>query len=186
MAEANGNGRIEIRLAGSGGQGVVLAGVILAEAAILSGKNAAQSQAYGPQSRGGASRADVVIAQDAIGFPQAQSLDVLLALTREACERYSPDLRAGGLLVVDAGAGTDPPAGDWRVHALPIAETAAREVGNAIATNMVALGVLGGLTGVVGAEALERAIAARVPARSRELNLRALAAGLRLAGAGGS
>ncbi len=180
MAE-RGNGRVEIRLAGSGGQGVVLAGVILAEAAILSGKNAAQSQAYGPQSRGGASRADVVIAEGAIGFPQAQSLDVLLALTAEACDRYSPDLRSGGLLVVDEDAVAEPPAGGWRLRALPIARTAVGEAGTAMSTNMVALGVLAGLTGVVEAGPLEQAVAARVPPRSRETNLRALAAGLRLA-----
>jgi len=181
VGKERGGDRIEIRLAGSGGQGVVLAGVILAEAAILSGKNAAQSQAYGPQSRGGASRADVVIAEDAIGFPQAQALDVLLALTQEACERYTVDLRAAGLLVVDEGTVAAPEGAGWSVHALPIAETAVREAGSAMATNMVALGALAELTGVVTAEVLEQAVVARVPARHRELNVRALAAGRRLA-----
>lgn len=177
------DGRVEIRLAGSGGQGIVLAGVILAEAAILSGKNTAQSQAYGPQSRGGASRADVVISDGEIGFPQAQSLDVLVALTAEAYERYAPDVRPDGLLVVDADAATGPP-GAPRLRALPIVATAIRE-GSAVAANIVALGALVGLTGVVETDALERAVSTRFSARSRETNLRGLAAGLQLAEEGG-
>lgn len=173
-----GSGRVEIRLAGSGGQGIVLAGVILAEAAILAGKNAAQSQAYGPESRGGHARADVVIADGEIGFPQAQRLDVLLALTREACERFAADLKPDGLLVVDAKAVPEPLAGEWRCRSLPIAETA-EKAGSLLAVNVVALGAIAELTGVVDAETLERAVAARVP-RQRELNLRALEAGRQL------
>ena len=177
--EAGKNGRVEIRLAGSGGQGIVLAGVILAEAVILAGKNAAQSQVYGPESRGGATRADVVIADGDIGFPQAQALDVLVALTQEACARYAGDLRPSGLLVADAKAVREPPAGEWRTCPLPIAETA-EKTGSLLAANVVALGALAELTCVVAAEALERAVAARVP-RQRELNLRALEAGRLLA-----
>jgi 2-oxoglutarate ferredoxin oxidoreductase subunit gamma len=178
-ADGNGRGRLEIRLAGSGGQGIVLAGVILAEAAILAGKNAAQSQAYGPESRGGHARADVVIADGEIGFPQAQALDVLVALTEEACERFAKDLRPTGLLVVDARAVPEPPTGGWECRRLPIADTA-EQAGSLMAANVVALGALAELTGVVDAETLERAVAARVP-RQRELNLRALEAGRRLA-----
>lgn len=179
MAEGRDGGRVEVRLAGSGGQGVALAGVLLAEAAILSGRNAAHSQAYGPQSRGGASRSDVIVADGEIGFPQAQALDVLLALTAEACERYAPDLHGAGLLVADTDAEPAAPSGATQVWALPIVATAVR-TGGAIATNMVALGALTALTGIVEADALERAVAARFPARSRETNLRALAAGQRL------
>jgi len=178
-AESNGRGKVEIRLAGSGGQGIVLAGVMLAEAAIRAGKNAAQSQAYGPESRGGRARADVVIADGEIGFPQAQALDVLVALTADACERFAGDLRPTGLLVVDAKAVKEPPAGEWQCRRLPIADTA-EQVGSLIATNVVALGALAELTGVVDAEALEQTVAARVP-RQRELNLRALQAGRLLA-----
>lgn len=181
-AESNGRGKVEIRLAGSGGQGIVLAAVILAEAAIRAGKNAAQSQAYGPESRGGRARADVVIADGEIGFPQAQALDVLVALTADACERFVDDLRPTGLLIVDAKAVKEPPAGEWQCRRLPITDTA-EQAGSLIAANMVALGALAELTGVVDAETLERAVAARVP-RQRELNLRALQAGRLLAQAG--
>lgn len=177
-ADGNGGARLEVRLAGQGGQGIVLAGVILAEAAILAGKNATQSQAYGPESRGGSARADVVIADGEIGFPQAQELDVLLALTQEACDKYARDLRPTGLLVIDERSVPEPPAGEWRLCSLPIGETAER-VGSLMAANVVALGAVCELTGVVGADTMERAVAARVP-RQRELNLRALEAGRRL------
>lgn len=177
------DGRVEIRLAGAGGQGIGLAGVILAEAAIMSGRNAAQSQAYGPESRGGASRSDVVIADGDIGFPQAQALDVLVALTQEASEQFSAELRPTGMLVVDDRRVPDPPPGSWACRALPI-EATAKASGGAVTTNIVALGALVELTGVVEPEALERAVVARVPARSRDMNLRALEAGMRLARTG--
>ena len=177
----DGDRRVEIRLAGSGGQGIGLAGLLLAEAAVLSGRNAAQSQVYGPESRGGASRSDVVIAEGEIGFPKATRLDVLVALTQEASERYCGGLLRDGLLLIDEGRVPRPPVGGWRCRPLPI-EATAKRVGGAVATNMVALGALLELTRVVEPEALERAMAARVPARHRDLNLRALAAGRELVG----
>lgn len=179
------NGRVEIRLAGSGGQGIGLAGLLLAEAAVLSGRNAAQSQVYGPESRGGASRSDVVISGEEIGFPKASRLDALVALTQEAAERYCSDLRPDGLLLVDERLVPRPPAGDWRYRSLPF-EGAARSVGGVVATNLVALGALLEITRVVEPEALERAIRERVSPRLRDLDLRALAAGRRLvSGTGG-
>jgi 2-oxoglutarate ferredoxin oxidoreductase subunit gamma len=173
------DGRVEVRLAGSGGQGIGLAGLILAEAAILSGRNAAQSQAYGPESRGGASRSDVVIADGEIGFPKATRPDVLVALTREACERYRGEVRPGGLLLADRRA-ADAASGPLEVRVLPL-EDAARRVGDPVAANMVALGALAVLTGLVAPAALERAVVARVGPRHRDLDLRALAAGAALA-----
>ncbi len=178
------DGRVEVRLAGAGGQGIGLAGLVLAEAAVLAGRNAAQSQAYGPESRGGASRSDVVIADGEVGFPAATRLDVLVALTQEACDRYRGDLRPGGLLVVDAGRVTVPPDLPVRVRSLPLVD-AARRAGDPLAANMVALGALAVLTGVVGSHDLERAIRARVAERHRDLDLRALVAGVELAGGDG-
>lgn len=174
------DGRVEVRLAGAGGQGIGLAGLLLAEAAILAGRNAAQSQAYGPESRGGASRSDVVIAGGDIGFPIPTRFDVLLALTQEACDRYRAELRPGGLLVVDACRVVVPPGAPVEVRALPF-EDAARRAGGAMAVNMVALGALAVLTGVVGIGDLERAVRARVGGRHLDLDLRALAAGAALA-----
>src|SRR3990172_8617479 len=93
----------EVRLSGSGGQGIILGGVILAEAAaIYEKKNAVQSQSYGPEARGGASKADVIISDEEIDYPKALKIDVLLALTQEACNKYIKDLKEGGVLIVDS------------------------------------------------------------------------------------
>lgn len=172
------SGRTDIRLAGSGGQGVVLAGVILAEAVVLSGCDVVQSQAYGPASRGGASRCDVVIGTQ-IGFPVVAALDVLVALTRDAYQRYAAGLRETGLLLTDERRVGPVPEGPWRACSLPIGATAARAA-SPMAANMVALGALAGLTGVVGEDALAAAVRARAPSRTRDGNLRALRAGFEL------
>lgn len=173
-------GRMDIRLAGSGGQGVVLAGVILAEAVVLSGHDVdvAQSQAYGPASRGGASRCDVIIGTR-IGFPIVADLDVLVALTRDACQRHMAVLRETGLLLADDRHVGPVPDGPWRALSLPF-EAAAARVADPMAANIVALGALAGLTGLVGKEALAAAVRARVPGTTRDGNLRALRAGFGL------
>jgi 2-oxoglutarate ferredoxin oxidoreductase subunit gamma len=158
---------------------VVLAGVILAEAAVLAGLNATQSQVYGPQSRGGASRSDVIIAEGEIVFPRAEALDVLVALTDAACSSYIAELVPGGLLLVD-GDSVAPPDGPWIEHRFPIAAAAAG-AGARLAANVVALGALCALTRLVPLTALETAVAARVPKSLGPLNLAALAAGFRIA-----
>jgi len=172
---------LRVRVAGSGGQGVGLAGVLLAEAAILGGLNATQSQAYGTQSRGGASRSDVILAEGEIAFPRAEALDVLVALTDAACSAYVGELVPGGLLLVDGDAVT-PIDGPWIVHRLPIAAAAAA-TGARLAANVVALGALWELARPVPFPALQKAVAARVPEGLRALNLAALDAGVRLAAA---
>ncbi|MDK1019942.1 MAG: 2-oxoacid:acceptor oxidoreductase family protein [Actinomycetota bacterium] len=176
--------RSEIRIAGAGGQGVVTAGRILAEAAILSGSRATHSQVYGPQSRGGASRSDVVIADETIGFPLADSIDVLVVLSAEAYARYEPELRADGSLIVDARCAPDSLNGS--ASRFPVVDTARAVSGGQLVTGVVALGVLQAHTGVVDADALKKAVAARVPAQHRDMNLEALAAGMELVGGGES
>lgn len=174
--------RNEIRIAGAGGQGVVTAGRILAEAAILSGSDATHSQVYGPQSRGGASRSDVVIASGAIGFPLADSIDLLIILSAEAYSRYVPELGEHGRLIVDSRCAPDSLNGTAREF--PVVDTARAVSGGQLVTGVVALGVLQALAGVVDAEALRQAVAARVPARHRKMNLEALNAGMQLVGGG--
>ncbi len=113
--------RFELRLSGEGGQGLVLAGKILAEAAaIYDDRNATQSQSYGPEARGGASRSDVIVSEEEIDYPKAENVDLLLALTQEALDRYLKDLRPRGWLVVDSGAVTRLPDGDHRVVGAPL------------------------------------------------------------------
>ncbi|HOP80709.1 MAG TPA: 2-oxoacid:acceptor oxidoreductase family protein, partial [Armatimonadota bacterium] len=97
------NDRYEIRLSGSGGQGLILAGIILAEAAaIYEGKEAVQTQSYGPESRGGASKSEVVISGSEIDYPKVTSPDLLLAMTQESCTKYLGDLKEGGIAILDS------------------------------------------------------------------------------------
>jgi 2-oxoglutarate ferredoxin oxidoreductase subunit gamma len=176
--------RYEIRLSGEGGQGIVLAGVILAEAAaIYDGKNATQTQVYGPESRGGASKAEVIISDEEIDYPKAMAVDLLLALTQAAADKYGHDLKPSGILVVDSTKVASVPNGEFTVHRLPIIDTAKDTVGKAMVANIVSLGVISGLSKVVSREAIERAVLARVPKGTEELNRRALEAGFALVGA---
>jgi len=176
--------RYEIRLSGEGGQGIVLAGVILAEAAaIYDGKNATQTQVYGPESRGGASKAEVIISDEEIDYPKAMAVDLLLALTQAAADKYGHDLKPSGILVVDSSKVVTVPSGNFAVHRLPIIETAKDTVGKAMVANIVSLGVIAGLSKVVSRDAIEQAVLARVPKGTEELNRRALEAGFALAGA---
>ncbi len=174
--------RREIRIAGAGGQGVVTAGRILAEAAILSGSNATHNQVYGPQSRGGASRSDVVIASTEIGFPLADDIDLLVALSNEAYSRYQPELGKQGRLIVDNRCAPVSPNGT--IDRFPVVDTARAISGGQLVTGVVALGVLQAYAGLVDAEALHVAVAARVPSKHREMNLNALRAGAGLVGGG--
>jgi 2-oxoglutarate ferredoxin oxidoreductase subunit gamma len=174
--------RTEIRLVGEGGQGMILAGIILAEAAsIYDNKNAVQTQSYGPEARGGASKAEVVISEGEIDYPEVINADVLVALSQEACDKYSTDLKKNGLLIVDTeNVGRVPVSTGQEVPTvvkIPITRLAVEITGKAITANVVALGVLVGLTGVVSTQALEKAVTARAPKGTEEMNRAALKAG---------
>ena len=175
--------RYEVRLSGSGGQGLILAGKILAEAvAIYDERNAVQTQSYGPEARGGASKAEVVISDGEIDYPKAIELDLLLALTQESCGKYSCDLKQGGILIVDSDAVTTLPDGTFRVFRAPIGRIAVEAVGKAVVTNIVALGMLTRISGAATEESVRRAILARVPKGTEEVNMKAFEEGLRVAG----
>jgi 2-oxoglutarate ferredoxin oxidoreductase subunit gamma len=168
--------RTEIRLAGEGGQGMILAGIILAEAAaIYEGKQVTQTQSYGPESRGGASRSEVVISDGEIDHPEVLSADVVLALSQEAYNKFAGTIRPGGLLIVDEdGVKT---AASFEGIRIPIARIAHETTGKAITANTVALGVLVGLTNLVSRESIEKAVTARAPKGTEEMNCKALRAG---------
>lgn len=167
--------RTEIRLAGEGGQGMILAGIILAEAAsIYGGRNTTQTQSYGPEARGGASKSEVVISSDEIDHPEVLQADVLVALSQEAYRKFHKDLKPGGLLIVDA----DKVEGaEQHVIQIPITRMALETTGRQITANTVALGVLVGLTGIVSREDIEKAVTARAPRGTEEMNRKALQAG---------
>jgi 2-oxoglutarate ferredoxin oxidoreductase subunit gamma len=176
MTATKGHQRTEIRLAGEGGQGMILAGIILAEAAaIYDGKNVVQTQSYGPEARGGASKAEVIIAEGEIDFPEVISADVLVVMSQEACDKYAGALKKGGLLVVDQDKVGRVPT--TRAVKAPIIKLAVEATGKAITANVVALGLLVGLTEVVSRDAIAKAVTARAPKGTEELNLTALTAG---------
>jgi 2-oxoglutarate ferredoxin oxidoreductase subunit gamma len=170
--------RYEIRFSGAGGQGLILAGIIMGEAAsIFDGKQAVQSQSYGPEARGGASKSEVIISDEPIDFPKATAVDALLALTQEACDKYSRDLKEGGILLVDSDLVKKPPKGNFTLVRFPIINTAKNEVGRTIVANIVALGAMVALTGIVSREGAEKAVLSRVPEAFVELNRKAFQAG---------
>jgi 2-oxoglutarate ferredoxin oxidoreductase subunit gamma len=168
--------RTEIRLAGEGGQGMILAGIILAEAAaIYDNKNATQTQSYGPEARGGASKAEVVIAQGEIDHPEVITADILVAMSQEACDKYAGNLKKDGLLIVDQERVGRVPSS--RAIKVPITRLAQESSGKSITANVVALGVLVGLTDVVSRQAITQAVEARAPKGTEEMNRAALVAG---------
>ncbi len=174
--------RYEIRLCGSGGQGLILAGVILAEAAALhDGKNAVQTQSYGPESRGGFSSSVVIISDEDIDYPKATKLDVLLALTQQAANMYARDVKDEGILITDDEMVRDIPTVKYRVYRLPIIQTARTQLGKVIVANIVALGAIVGLTKLVSTEAIKKALFSKIPKGTERLNLSALEAGIDLA-----
>ena len=177
--------KISMCFSGSGGQGVILASIIFAEAAALSGYHTIQSQAYGPEARGGKSRAETMIGPDAIWFSKAGHPDFLLALNQTAYDAYAPLVREGGRILADSSVhisfmGSDPIT---KVLQLPIIQTAEEKVGKAIATNIVAVGAVNRLLDLFPEPVLEKAVRMHIPAGTEDLNLRALAAGEALAAA---
>jgi 2-oxoglutarate ferredoxin oxidoreductase subunit gamma len=169
---------IEVRLSGSGGQGLQLSARILAEAFVLEGRTVAQSQSFEPTSRGGVSRSDLVVGDGPIAYPLVTALDHLLVLDQIAVAVSAHLLKRGASVLVDNERVPSPPAGEVSVCALPLCETA-RALGNERVANVVALGALAG--GLCADAALERAVRALVPRKFVDLNLEALAAGRRLA-----
>ncbi len=166
--------RYEIRLSGAGGQGLILIGKILAEAAaIYDEKNATQSQSYGPEARGGASRSEVIISDGDIDYPKATNIDLLLAMTQEAVNRYSADVKSGGIIIVDESYVRKLPTGDFKVYSFPITNIAEEKIGKKIVANIIALGAIVELTGVISKDAVINAIRARVPRGTEVSNIQA-------------
>ena len=164
--------RYEIRLSGSGGQGLILIGKILAEAAaIYDNKNAIQSQSYGQEAHGGASRSEVIISDDDIEYPRACNIDLLLAMTQEAVDKYAGDVKSGGIILVDSNYIDKVPNGEYKVYSLAITKFAEEKIGKRIVANIVALGAIERLSHVISENALINAIRARVPKGTEETNI---------------
>ena len=170
---------IEVRLAGSGGQGLLLAGLTLAEACgLYDGREVTMVQSYGPEARGGASKAEVIVSDDPIDYPLCSRVDILLALTQEAADAYCWDLKPDAWILVDADLVNHPPTS--RAVALPFTAAARDKLKKVMVANIVALGAIGELTGLVSKRALEKALLARVPKGTEDLNRKALSLGAKL------
>ena len=169
--------KFEMRFTGSGGQGVILASVIFAEAAVVRGLNAVQSQAYGPEARGGSSKAECIISREPIWFSKVQRNDFLLALTQNALDKYAPEVDGGGVVMIDESLAAPDCLDPGRVVSVPILRCARDTVGKAITANIVAVGAINELLGLFDEEILREAVSRHIPAGTEELNFRALAAG---------
>ena len=167
--------RYEVRFAGTGGQGVILAGILLAEAAIQDGKNTVQTQSYGPEARGGASRAEVVISDEQIHYPKVILPNIALCMSQEACDCYGSQLQKEGVLILDDDNVSRAPTA--RTVRVPMTSLARDVAGREIVANVVGLGALVGLTEIVSRKAIETAVRNRAPRGTTEINLKALAAG---------
>ena len=168
----------EIRICGFGGQGIVLAGVILGEAASRAGFEAVQTQSYGPESRGGAARSEVVISTEPIDYPRVSRADVLNALSQASYDSYVGEMAKDGTVVIDGDLVQAEGAA-----AVPFTTTA-EKVGRKIVANMVMLGYLAALLDLVPQDVLEGTVMDNIPTGTEELNRRALQAGRELFGGG--
>ena len=172
--------RYEIRLSGSGGQGLILIGIILAEAiGIYDGKFVAQTQSYGPEARGGSSKSEVIVSDEEIDYPKAIKLDFLLAMNQKSCDEFYPDLKPEGLLIVDSTFVTQVPTP--KAFQIPFTRIAREKFNREVVANIIALGALSQLTPIVSAKAVESAVLARVPKGTEKLNRDACRAGMNAA-----
>ena len=173
--------RKELRLAGSGGQGVILATVILAEAAIISGKHTAQSQSYGPEARGGSCKAETLISDEPIGFTKVQNPTFLMALTQKSLDQYGPSVDENCLVLIDNSLNPSEDIKAKEVVSLPILETARTVVGKLQTANIVAVGCINELLGITDHQSMEKATLMHVPKGTESLNMKALEEGVKLA-----
>jgi len=169
--------RYEIRLSGSGGQGIILSGIILAEAlGLYEGKSVAQTQSYGPEARGGASKAEVVVSDEEIDYPKAIKLDLLLAMNQKSCDEYYRDLKEDGILIVDSTFVTQVPTS--KAIQIPFTKIAREQFHKEIVANIISLGAITEFMDIISPKAMEAAVLARVPKGTEKLNRDALKAGL--------
>jgi 2-oxoglutarate ferredoxin oxidoreductase subunit gamma len=172
--------RIEVRISGFGGQGVVLAGEILGKAAAYEGKYVVQTQSYGAEARGSTARSEVVISDSKIDFPKVRKCDILVAMSQNAVEAHLKTLKEKGVLIVDKDKVEDLPETKAKVFKIPATKTAAKLLKSRLYANVIMLGALTKITGIVKEEAVEKAITDSVHETAREANISGFREGLKL------
>jgi 2-oxoglutarate ferredoxin oxidoreductase subunit gamma len=170
--------RKEIRIAGFGGQGIVLSGFILGQAALLDGNNAIQSQSYGPEARGGSAKSEVIISDEKIDYPRVREADVFVAMSQEAYDKLHVDLKKKGIVMIDKDLVEAKGKG---IKAIPFTATADK-LGKKIVANVVMLGALTAMTEVVSKDSITKAIKANVPKKAIDINMKAFETGYELGG----
>ena len=170
--------RLEIRLAGFGGQGIIRAGLMLAMAACIHGdKNAVQTQSYGPESRGGACKSEVVISDEEIDYPKVEEPDVLVVMSQEAYNTYADTVKKGGTFLLDPDMTPKREIEiDAQVFMVP-ATKMAEELGKTIVANVVMLGALVAITGIASPEAFQNSLLSNIPKGTEKINLAAFEKG---------
>jgi 2-oxoglutarate ferredoxin oxidoreductase subunit gamma len=171
--------RHEIRISGFGGQGIITAGYIFGKAvALFDQRHVTLIKSYGPESRGGASSAQLIISDQEINYPQLTEPELFVAMSQEAYAKYIGELRSGGLLLIDKDlVELDQPRGDIRVRAIPATRIAESELGRRIVANIVMLGFVAANTDAVSSAALRKAVLSSVPEGTEELNAKAFERG---------
>jgi 2-oxoglutarate ferredoxin oxidoreductase subunit gamma len=180
--------RKEIRIAGFGGQGIILAGIVVGKAAALhDNMYAVQTQSYGPEARGGASKTEVVISDEEIDYPKAQNPDILVAMSHEALMAYLHDLKDGGTLIIDPDLIIEEDIKDFvemhniKLYRAPATRTADEEIGLKVVANIVMVGAFTKLTGAISMEAARNAITESVPPGTEKKNISAFDVGVKIA-----
>jgi len=176
--------RCRMVFSGSGGQGIITAAVIFAEAAVLyENLNAVQSQAYGPAARGGSTRSDIIISDSDINFPKVIQPNVLICLTQEAYNTFYPIIRPGGLLVTDTRFVKTEKKVDAQQRELPMYQSIMDKIGKPIVFNICMLGAVISFTEIVKSESIMKTLASRIPSSFLDMNQKALNLGIELAAA---
>jgi len=173
--------RVEVRISGLGGQGVVLAGQILGRAAVYDGKYAVQTQSYGAEARGSAAKSEVIISDKKIGFPKVRKCDILVTMSQSALNKHLDDLKENGILLVDRDKVKEVPKVKAKVFGIPATRIAETELKSRIYANAIMLGALTKITGIVSKEAVKKAIVDSVSKETKERNLEGFGKGLGLA-----
>jgi len=170
---------LEVRISGLGGQGVVLAGVILGRAVVYDGKYAVQTQSYGAEARGSAAKSEIIISDEKISFPKVRRCDILVTMSQSALDKHLKDLKENGTLLVDRDMVKQVPDIKADVFKVPATEIAETILGSRIYANAVMLGALTKITQIVSEEAVEKAIADSVPEETKENNVNGFRRGYR-------
>lgn len=181
--------RKEIRIAGFGGQGIILAGIVIGKAAALyDDLYAVQTQSYGPEARGGASRTELVISDEEIDYPKVQRPDILIAMSHEALMTYRNDMKDGATLIIDPDMVVEEEIVPFvrehniKLYKAPATRTADEKFGLRIVANIVMVGAITKITGIVSEEAARKSVAESVPPKMKDKNLAAFDAGAALNG----